>query len=178
MAPLGRSVSRFFPQLPGGGVEDFLTRIDLTGGEFDEGTVQGIAMLAHKEQMAIVEHGDDHSRSLMFHVLAQAFLTIRQAHPITANVKQLAAKNLGTLERLLAKVIVNVVHRGLQRRNAPTGGARPDQSGGGQRERSSAKAHSDISACGKIPSSATASPFAESRIFISSGASIGVLHAG
>ena len=43
-----------------------------------------------------------------------------------------------------------------------------------QSERNSAKAQSDISACGKIPSRATAKPLADISILTSSGATIGM----
>ena len=94
IAPLGRSVAGFFPQFADGGFQYFLPRIDLAGGQFEEHLPHRVAVLAFEEQLAIIEHGNDHHGTGMDNVLPHPLMGIRQAHLVAPHVKQAAPPDL------------------------------------------------------------------------------------
>ena len=176
--PFRSAMPGFFEQLPCGGIADVLTGIDLSRRQFEERATQRIAKLSYEQQSAVVEKRDDHHRSLVPHVLTQALLAVGQLHAVAPDVEELAAEDLGALQLLFAEMRVIVFQSWTPNENAPAGGAFLSNSLRSQSDRRSVKAQSDIKACGKIPSKATARPLADIRILTSSGACIAEVFVG
>jgi hypothetical protein len=110
VTPFCRAETGLFEQLTIGGGKNVFAGINLAGRQLKERTAERITILAHEEELAIIEFGDDGHRPLVSHVFPQALLTIRQQNPVTAQIQQPAAEDLRALEGLFVEMWIFVFH--------------------------------------------------------------------
>ena len=93
VAPGFGFVAGFLKELTVSSRQDILSRIDLSGGKLQENPTKWVTELALEQQLAVVLQGQNHHGPGMNNVFPDRLTVIRQLHPVTLDVQQLALEH-------------------------------------------------------------------------------------
>mmetsp|Transcript_15026 Transcript_15026/g.35425 ORF Transcript_15026/g.35425 Transcript_15026/m.35425 type:complete len:222 (-) Transcript_15026:5833-6498(-) len=110
IGPFGRGVAGLFKQLTLAASQRVLTGIELARRELQHHPRHRVAVLALHQQTAVIQQRHHHDRARMADVLAVGRAAVRQRNPVAAHVEEMAAVDLGAVERQLDEVIVSLGH--------------------------------------------------------------------
>lgn len=120
VTPLAGTVAGFFKQFPFRRCMDILARINLSCGQFKQGSAQWIAILPLEDQFSAIKRRNDYSSPLMDDVLTSTFLAVRQTDPVKPDVKKSAGKtwlpSICVSTRWASSVALGFVIRNLQQK--------------------------------------------------------------